>query len=81
MPPARSPEHVAFGKALRRLRNERGWSQERLGHQAALHRNYIGGVERGELNPSLTNIFKLARALDIEASKLLAVTEDLLPDT
>lgn len=78
MPRNRSPEHLAFGQALRRLRVEKGWSQERLGYQAAVHRNYVGGVERGDLNPSLTSIFKLARALDTEPSRLLMLTEEIV---
>lgn len=78
MPRNRTPEHLAFGQSLRRLRAERGWSQEQLGYQAKLHRNYIGGVERGDLNPTLTSIFKLARAFETKPSKLLALTEEEL---
>lgn len=72
----RSPQHLAFGHALRELRTERGWSQEELGHRSGLHRNYIGGIERGELNPSLTTLFKLAAALEVKASELLVRSED-----
>ena len=78
MPRARSREHVAFGRALRQLRDEHGLSQEELGYKAGLHRNYIGGVERGELNPSLASIFKLARGLGMQPSELLARCEKLL---
>ena len=52
-----------FGARVRRLREDRGWSQERLGEKASLHRNYVGCVERGECNPALINVHKLARAL------------------
>lgn len=78
MPRTRSREHVAFGRALRQLRDERGLSQEELGYRTGLHRNYVGGVERGELNPSLTSIFKLSRGLGMQPSELLAVCERLL---
>jgi transcriptional regulator with XRE-family HTH domain len=59
------------------LREERGLSQEQLGYKAGLHRNYIGGVERGELNASLASIWKLARGLEMWPSELLALSEQL----
>lgn len=70
-----SPDHVALGNAIRLLRRERGISQEGLALEAGLHRTYVGGVERGERNPSYTNIVKLARALDVRAWELLAQAE------
>lgn len=76
MPPAVS-EQAAFGRAVRQLRKQLGLSQEQLGYAAALHRNYVGGVERGERNPSLTNVYKFARALKIEPPDLLALAESI----
>lgn len=73
--PKRSPQDLAFGRAVRRLRLEGGLSQEGLGHLSGLHRNYIGGVERGELNPTLASIRKLAKALGKRPSELLAEAE------
>ena len=46
----------AFGARVRALRTTKGWSQERLAAEAKLDRTYIGGIERGERNPSLVNI-------------------------
>jgi transcriptional regulator with XRE-family HTH domain len=60
-----------FGKQVRALRRERGLSQEKLAELANLHRNYVGGVERGERNIALLNIVALARALKIKPTKLL----------
>lgn len=75
----RSAAHVAYGQALRELRAERGISQERLAHLAGLDRTYVSGIERGERNPSLTNILKLAEALDVNVSEIARRAEAALP--
>ena len=60
-----------FGKRVRELRHQRGFTQEELADRSHLHRNYVGGVERGERNISLINIVELAHALAIKPGELL----------
>ena len=62
---------VIFGRHIRKLRLERGLSQEKLAELADLHRNYVGGVERGERNIALVNILRLAKGLRVRPTKLL----------
>ena len=62
---------ASFGKQVRKLRLERGLSQEKLAELANLHRNYVGGVERGERNIAIINIVALAHALRVKPAKLL----------
>ena len=59
-----------FGSTVRKLRDERGYSQEKLAERAGLHRNYVGGIERGERNVALENILKLAKALSVPPKEL-----------
>ncbi len=62
---------IAFGKRIRQLRVERNLSQEKLAELSELHRNYVGGIERGERNVGLLNIVKLAHGLNVRAAKLI----------
>lgn len=54
-----------FGRRIRVLRESKGWSQERLADEAVLDRSYVGGIERGDRNPSLKNIARIADALGV----------------
>ncbi len=60
-----------IGATIRRLRQERNLSQDELALRAALHRTYMGGVERGERNLGIRNLIAIARALGVEPSILL----------
>lgn len=61
-----------FGMKVRQLREKRGWSQEELAGRAGLHWTYVGGIERGERNPSLKNILRLAKALGASPRELFS---------
>jgi len=62
---------IVFGRRVRQLRMELRISQEKLAELANLHRNYVGGVERGERNVSLVSIVKLAHGLNVRPVKLM----------
>ncbi|MHB8655680.1 MAG: helix-turn-helix domain-containing protein [Terriglobia bacterium] len=59
-----------FGEQVRKLRKQKGLSQESLALACDLDRSYIGGVERGERNISLINIYIIAEALSVKAKEL-----------
>lgn len=59
------------GENVRRLRQLRGWTQERLAHEAGKHRTYVGGVERAERNTTIEALFDIAYALDVDPRELL----------
>jgi transcriptional regulator with XRE-family HTH domain len=69
--------HVAFGRVLRELRQEKGLSQEALALNANLQRNYISLVERGVNQPTITTILKLAAALNVKPSRMMEMTSQL----
>lgn len=60
-----------LGRNLRRLRAQRRLSQEEFADLLRVHRTYIGGLERGERNPSLRVVERLAEELDVEPLELL----------
>ncbi len=63
-----------LGTRVRELRIVRGLSQEELAFKARFHRTYLGGIERGERNPSLRNIAAIAAALGITLNELFQFT-------
>ncbi len=59
-----------LGKRIRNLRSRRGWSQEEFAAVSGLHRTYIGAVERGEKNLTVSTLHTLAQTLDTSIAKL-----------
>ena len=69
------PLRARLGKAIRRLREQAGYSQEAFADACGLHRTYVGAVERGEKNISLDNIERIAKQLGLTAGALLMEAE------
>lgn len=76
-PVRRSTAHRALGRAVRLARAQRGLSQEELGFCSSIHRNYVGSVERGELNPTYGVLLRLSRGLASPLSELIALAEEI----
>jgi transcriptional regulator with XRE-family HTH domain len=72
-----SDAHAALGFAVRGLRGQQGLSQEELGFRSGLHRNYVGAIERGEINPTFRVLLKLERGLAVPLSELIELYERL----
>lgn len=70
--------HAALGCALRSFRLAVGLSQEQLGLESGVQRNFISLIETGQNQPTISTIFKLAHALNINPSKLVAEAEKLV---
>lgn len=66
-----SPVCQAFGRNLRAIRKSKGFSQERLAHEAGIDRSYLGKIERGEVNITIEKIYLLANHLNCRAAELL----------
>ena len=60
-----------FGMRLQTVRKEKRISQEELAAQLSMHRTYIGMIERGERNPTIRTLYKIAKALKVKAADLL----------
>jgi len=59
-----------LGARIRKLREQANISQEALGQISGLHRTYIGAIERGERNPSVLSLQKIAKALNVSVGAL-----------
>lgn len=66
----RDPILRSFGLKIRRQREVRKFTQEKLAEKADLHPTYISGIERGIRNPTILNISKIAKALGVTVSQL-----------
>ena len=60
-----------LGRNVRRLREEKGWSQEDYADRAGIHRTYVSDIERGKRNPTVTVVEKLAGPLGVASGTLL----------
>jgi transcriptional regulator with XRE-family HTH domain len=77
---ARSSDHVALGRALRQVREQRSLTQELVAFDAGVSDEYLGCVERGTINPSFSLLLRIARTLGLTASGLIEVYERILRD-
>ena len=68
----RNDFRATFGIRVRELRDELKLSQEELAERAGLHRNYIGGIERGERNVAILNVVKLVAGLGTSVAELFS---------
>lgn len=59
-----------FGRTVRRLRKQHGLSQEALALRAGMHLNHVSSIERGERNPGVLSVLKIAKALDVPVTAL-----------
>lgn len=62
---------IIVGQRIRKLREKKGWSQEKLAEHADLDRTYIGRIERGEKNIGLENLVRIVKTLGTTAATLL----------
>jgi transcriptional regulator with XRE-family HTH domain len=60
-----------FGRKMQKVRQSKGITQEELASMLSMHRTYIGLIERGERNPTVRTLYKIAKALKVKASELL----------
>lgn len=65
-----------LGERIRKLREEKNYSQEILGFKADLHRNYISSLELAKKNPTYTTLIKLAKALEVTVADLIPKEND-----
>jgi transcriptional regulator with XRE-family HTH domain len=76
VPASLSPQR-ALGHAVKARREELGLTQEQLAHDSGLHQRWISNVETGKRNPSYASLRRLAQALDLTASELIARAEQV----
>ena len=59
-----------FGLNVKRIREQKGWSQDQLSEMSLLHRTYISGIERSVRNPTIKIVSQLSNALNVPISEL-----------
>jgi transcriptional regulator with XRE-family HTH domain len=75
--PRRDDPQIGLGKAIRKLRQEAGLSQETLGHRAEIHPTWISHIESGRINPTWGNVRRITAGLKIPLAQLAALAEEL----
>jgi transcriptional regulator with XRE-family HTH domain len=68
--------NVTLGQVIRRLREDRGLSQEGVARASALHPNAVGFIERGERNPGWNALVQIAVALDVPITEIARLYEE-----
>jgi len=66
-----SPYRKQLGERIRKLRDQKGWSQEEFAARCEVNRSYMGRIERGELNLTLESLEKVGKGLNTSVSTLL----------
>lgn len=72
IPYAQNKDLVALGVAIRRLRLERKISQEELAHRSEIDRSYMSSIERGQQNPGVLSVIRIANAMGMTTTELMA---------
>ncbi len=76
-PQQKTPEQLAqqkaFGERIRELREAKGWSQEHSADECGLDRSHMGEIERGEVDPQWTTIFRIIRGLGMKPGDMFDV--------
>ncbi len=70
-------ESLRLGSAVRGLRGRLRLSQEELGYRCGLHRNYVGAIERGEINPTFRTLRKLANGLGCTLVEIICAYDEI----
>ncbi len=76
MAPRPEPQ-PGLARAIKRLREERGWSQEDLGYRANLDRSWVGNLETERLNPLWGTVRKIAAALEVTVAEIATLADEL----
>lgn len=69
-------DHAAMGRVIRRLRRERGWSQEVLSGLAGIGRTHLTMIENGSKNANLDTLWQIADALEVRMSEMIRMVEE-----
>lgn len=72
-------DSVVVGQVIQRFREQKRLSQELVSGFAGIGRTHLSAIERGERKPTLETFFKIANALDVKASVIMAAIEEALP--